>query len=226
MLTLGNALCGVAAILVMGGAGPVGELTLTERYHTAALLLLCGTLLDVLDGAAARRWGGTAMGGPLDCLADGITFGVAPVVAVEAFTRPGASTVEQWVVVGAGLLYAAAALVRLADFVSDLHEQPNFVGLPTTSACVAAVYLGFLEPPPVVLAVGLIALAVMMVSPVAYPTGMAVIVLCLLGWVIGLVGIVGLVDVRLAGVLSILTIVVIVPLSTHVRGRAVAGRAA
>ena len=66
----------------------------------------------------------------------------------------------------------------------------------------------------------------MMVSPVAYPTGMAVIVLCLLGWVIGLVGIVGLVDVRLAGVLSILTIVVIVPLSTHVRGRAVAGRAA
>ncbi len=226
VLTLGNALCGVAAILVVSGAEPFDALTMARRFQAAALLLLCGTLLDVLDGAAARRWGGTPMGGPLDSLADAITFGVAPVVAVEAYARSGASTMEQLLVVGGALVYAAAALVRLADFMSAQQDDHAFVGLPTTSACVAAVYLGFLSPPPALLAVGLVALAVMMVSPVAYPTGMGVLALCLAGWVLGFVGIVGLVDVRLTGLVSILTIVVFVPLTMYVRARSVSESAA
>ena len=45
------------------------------------VVVVAGTFLDVVDGAAARRWGGTPLGPPLDCLADAITFGVAPVVA-------------------------------------------------------------------------------------------------------------------------------------------------
>lgn len=226
LLTLGNALCGAAAILVMGGIEPLAALTLSQRYDAAAMLLLCGTLLDVLDGAAARRWGGTPLGGPLDSLADGITFGIAPVVAVEAYVRPGASQAEQLMVAAGGLVYVAAALLRLADFMAHHRDSPVFVGLPTTSACVAVIYLGFLSPPPAVVAVGLVALAVMMVSPLPYPTGSSVLALSAAGWVAGFAAIVGLVDVRVAAVLSILTIVLVVPLASHLRARPISEGAA
>ena len=62
VLTLGNALCGVAAIIVAGGSELTARFTMLERYQAAAMFLLFGTLFDVLDGAAARRWGGTVLG--------------------------------------------------------------------------------------------------------------------------------------------------------------------
>lgn len=220
VLTLGNAFCGAAAIMVACGTQPFDGLTMSSRYQAAALLFLCGTLLDVLDGAAARRWGGTPLGGPLDCLADGITFGVAPVVVVVAHAGSGGSPAGHLVAALGGLAYVGAALVRLADFVARPSRAHLFVGLPTTSACVAAIYLGFLSPPPALLGAGLLALAVLMVSPLAYPTGSSVLALCLLGWVAGLVAIIGVVDVTVPAVLSILTIVVAVPLGSHLFGHA------
>jgi CDP-diacylglycerol--serine O-phosphatidyltransferase len=225
ILTLGNALCGAAAMLVVSGTGPLPALTADERYQAAVLLLLLGTCLDVLDGAAARRWGGTALGGPLDCLADGITFGVAPVVAVAAYVSSGGFGGEQIALAAGALLYVAAALLRLADFMTAERDTSDFVGLPTTSACVAALCLGYLSPPPVVVAIGLVGLAVMMVSPLAYPTGARVVALLVVGWGVGLVGVVGLVDVRVPAVLSMLTIVVVVPMTSHLHARAVSGSA-
>lgn len=217
VLTLGNALCGVAAILVAGGAVGLTTVTPLQRYQMAAMLLLFGTLLDVLDGAAARRWGGTLLGGPLDSLADAISFGIAPVVAVHAYVSSGPTTAERGVLIVAGLAYVAAALVRLASFMAEQHDDRTFVGLPTTSACIAAVYLGFLSPPPLLAAAGLVVLALLMVSPLAYPTGHRVYALCIAGWVLGFVAIIGLVNIRLAAALSILTIVVVVPLVYRVR---------
>lgn len=216
-LTLGNALCGVAAIVVAGGSDFLARFSMAERYQAAAMFLLFATLFDVLDGAAARRWGGTALGGPLDSLADAISFGIAPVVAVHAYVLSGASTAE-WLVVGAaGLVYVAAALVRLASFMAEQHDDLTFVGLPTTSACVAAVYLGFLSPPPLLVAVGLVVLALLMVSPLAYPSGHRVYALCISGWVLGFVAILGFIDVRLAATLSILMIVAVIPLTYLLR---------
>lgn len=217
VLTLGNALCGAAAILVCGGASPLAQLTALERFQCGAMLLLFATLFDVLDGAAARRWGGTALGGPLDSLADAISFGVAPVVIVVSYLMPGASAAEALAMVVGALMYVAAALVRLASFLADEHDELTFVGLPTTSACVAAVYLGFLSGSPLVVTGGLVLLAVLMVSPVTYPTGHRVFALCVAGWVLGFVAIIGLIEIRLAAALSILTIVVVVPLLCRLR---------
>lgn len=224
VLTLGNALCGVAAVLVVSGLGPIDPSTALERYRLAALLLLAGTLLDVLDGAVARRWGGTALGAPLDCLADAITFGVAPVVAVVALAGPAASPAERIALTAGALAYVVAALIRLADFAANRRDLSDFVGLPTTSACIGALALGFLLPP-VLLALALVGLGVLMVSPLTYPAGRRVVGVLVAGWAMGLVAIVGLVDVRGPAVIAILTIAVVVPVGSRLRARIVASAA-
>jgi phosphatidylserine synthase len=216
ILTLGNALCGMVAMLVVTGVGLFQPLNLTDQYRVAALLLLAGTFLDVVDGAAARRWGGTPLGPPLDCLADAITFGVGPVVAVVAVTVPTASSAEQAVVMAGAMAFAAAALIRLADFAAHHRDDRDFVGLPTTSACMGAIALGFLPLSPSGVAVGLTALGVLMVSPMPYPAGTRVVGVLLGGWIVGASGIIGLVEVRVCAVLTLLLIVV-VPVTTAIR---------
>ena len=74
--TLGNAACGVAAVLMAmryGIGHDVGDLLVAAALAPAALIF------DVLDGRVAR-WRGTAsaLGRELDSLADVISFGVAP----------------------------------------------------------------------------------------------------------------------------------------------------
>ena len=124
VLTLGNALCGVTAMLAVAGLGAFESLTITHRYSTAALLLVFGSFLDVVDGAAARRWGGTPLGAPLDCLADAVSFGVAPAVAVLVVVSPATSTLERTIVTVAALAYTVAALIRLADFTARRRDTP------------------------------------------------------------------------------------------------------
>ena len=114
VLTLGNALCGVAAIFVVVGSSRSSRLTMSGRYQAAAMLLLFGTLFDVLDGAAARRWGGTALGGPLDSLADAITSASRPSWPSWRLRTVGRLDDRVALVVAGGLVYVAAALVRLA----------------------------------------------------------------------------------------------------------------
>ncbi len=211
-LTLGNAMCGVVAMLVAAGLGPAASLSGDGRYRAAALLLVLGTLFDVLDGAVARLRGGTPLGPPLDCLADGISFGVAPVVIVVAAGVPALSAPEWSAITIAALAYVVAALIRLADFATRREQPTGFVGLPTTSACVAAISLGFLHLSPLVLAAGMATLAVMMVSSLAYPTGTQVVALPILGWTLGTIGIVGLVDVRVCSALTLVIVCVLVPL--------------
>lgn len=74
--TLGNAACGVAAVLMAmryGLGHDVSDLLIAAALAPAALIF------DVLDGRVAR-WRGTAsaLGRELDSLADVISFGVAP----------------------------------------------------------------------------------------------------------------------------------------------------
>ena len=78
LLTLGNAICGFAAIHY--AAKPitntaVGWSTLT----VAGALVFLGMFFDAIDGSVARMTRSTSnMGAQLDSLADVITFGVAP----------------------------------------------------------------------------------------------------------------------------------------------------
>ena len=108
LLTLGNLLCGFAAVhfcmraLADGNEvirriveptifSHIQERVLPSFLSIAALFIFLGLLLDALDGSVAR-WAKRAsdFGGQLDSLADVVTFGIAPAVLVVAVlqTRP------------------------------------------------------------------------------------------------------------------------------------------
>ncbi|HEU4331121.1 MAG TPA: CDP-alcohol phosphatidyltransferase family protein [Lapillicoccus sp.] len=216
-VTIGNALCGLAAIAAATGLGAFATLTPTDRYRVTVLFVIIGTVLDMLDGMAARRWGSTPLGPFLDGLADAVTFGVAPVVAVLALPiEPGAGG---WVILAAGAAaYAAAALVRLADYLAHRQRDVGFRGVPTTSASIAALALGVLFSAPVALGAGLAALAALMVSPLPYPSGTRLAAVIVPGWVIGLCALFGVFDQRVCAVLVLVIICVVVPLGTRARG--------
>jgi CDP-diacylglycerol---serine O-phosphatidyltransferase len=74
--TLGNAACGVGAILLAMLFMASGELT---HFLAAAALAPAAFVLDVLDGRIARaRHQHSALGRELDSLSDVISFGMAP----------------------------------------------------------------------------------------------------------------------------------------------------
>ncbi len=86
--TLGNAACGVAAVLMAMrslGSRDAAELLVAAAFAPAALVF------DVLDGRIARsRQTASALGRELDSLADVISFGVAPAALAFACGMTGA----------------------------------------------------------------------------------------------------------------------------------------
>jgi CDP-diacylglycerol--serine O-phosphatidyltransferase len=86
--TLGNAACGVAAVLMAMrylGSKDAGDLLVAAAFAPAALVF------DVLDGRIARwRRTASALGRELDSLADVISFGVAPAALAFACGITGA----------------------------------------------------------------------------------------------------------------------------------------
>ncbi|MDB5856395.1 MAG: pssA [Ramlibacter sp.] len=74
--TLGNAACGVGAILLAMLFMASGH---REHFLAAAVLAPAAFILDVLDGRIARaRHTNSALGRELDSLSDVISFGMAP----------------------------------------------------------------------------------------------------------------------------------------------------
>ncbi|MEP7138986.1 MAG: CDP-diacylglycerol--serine O-phosphatidyltransferase [Caldimonas sp.] len=87
VFTLGNAACGVAAVLMAMRYGLDRDVS---DLLVAAALLPAAFVFDVLDGRVAR-WQGTAsaLGRELDSLADVISFGVAPAALAFACGMTG-----------------------------------------------------------------------------------------------------------------------------------------
>lgn len=72
LLSLANLGCGALSIYFSSQG----------QYAASLLLLLVGAGFDGLDGAAARRWGGTRFGVYSDDIADAVNYGLAPGLAV------------------------------------------------------------------------------------------------------------------------------------------------
>lgn len=131
LLTLGNAMCGFAAIAVAGrGPDAPGALLL------AACLIYFAMVFDVFDGLAARlmNQSGT-FGAQLDSLCDVISFGVAPALLMVQFAlRYDHPPYLLWPVAG---LYVVCAVLRLARFnvaAVGSERSKNFYGLPSPAA--------------------------------------------------------------------------------------------
>lgn len=140
LLTAGNMLCGVLAILC----------ALTSRPDLAVYLIFLGAIFDFLDGFVARKLKVDGeMGKQLDSLADMVTFGVAPGVVMfgfitfsieltwgEVLFRDWARELFRfesflyWLPI-TSLFIPFFSLFRLAKFNLDTRQSESFIGLPT-----------------------------------------------------------------------------------------------
>ena len=157
VITFGNLLCGVAAIM----------LVMDEHFLLAPAVIFLAGVLDVLDGILARKLRGSdPFGEALDSLADIISFGIAPALIVyRGFLHHW--PVVGWLVAGG---YAVCGAWRLARFASS-EKGPFFQGLPITMAGMSAAaflfYPQFWSPSAV--AVMTLTLAILMVSHFRFP---------------------------------------------------------
>lgn len=156
MATLGNAVCGFAAIYVAHldpdnvGTDPVAVTLANHRFVAACYLVLASMIFDALDGRLAR-WARhtTDFGGQLDSLADVISFGAAPamialaVIKTEFRAMPDGLLFISRLIWAIGALYLCCAAMRLARFnVSNEHGEQHhfsFLGLPSPGAAAAVV---------------------------------------------------------------------------------------
>ncbi len=154
LITCGNLASGFLAVL----------LAVQGRFVQAAALVLVAAGLDLLDGAVARA-GETdsEFGGNLDSLADLVSFGVAPAVALylaSLHTLPVTG-------VAACLLYVVCGALRLARF--PLVKSPDhFIGLPIPPAGVMLAGLAVLDLPQAFGLVSVLLLSALMVSEIPF----------------------------------------------------------
>ncbi len=154
MLTLGNALCGFAALVQLLKAfeaissGP--DQAVIDNLTLTCLWIGGGMVCDALDGKVARMTDSASeFGAQLDSLCDAITFGVVPAVLLRVtgeyfFVSLAIDTKLIWSVSG---LYVVCAIMRLARFnveTDDDDAHNVFKGLPSPAAAssIAAMVLG------------------------------------------------------------------------------------
>jgi len=133
VLTLGNGVCGLAAIAIAVSTESLAW-DLETKLFAAGLLIFGGMLFDALDGSAARLTGmASRFGAELDSLCDAVTFGVAPAVIVWRIS----DAIPQRLTWAIGVLFALCVLIRLARFNVETPEDDDhegFEGLPSPAA--------------------------------------------------------------------------------------------
>jgi CDP-diacylglycerol--serine O-phosphatidyltransferase len=192
MLTLGNALCGFAAIACASKITPANpiESENARYFFYSGWLILAAMLFDVLDGLAARlSRTASDFGGQLDSLCDAISFGAAPAFLLLRLGQDWqAPTVRNAIAVIAAL-YMVCTILRLARFNVENSPDPaahrRFKGLPSPAAagCIATLAMLRGQTPEILLNVepalhafvqywapiGALVAALLMVSRVPYP---------------------------------------------------------
>lgn len=156
LITSGNLVAGFLALILSAQA----------EYGWAAGMVLVATGLDAADGAAARRGGDQAsFGSQLDSLADLVSFGVAPALALYL----GVLHSVPFAGIAACLAFVVAGAWRLARF--PLVRRPGcFLGLPIPPAGAVAVLVAALTVPPSFALTITVGLALLMASTLPFPT--------------------------------------------------------
>jgi len=151
LLTLGNAICGFAAIHY--AAKPIADTAFGWSTLTVAgALVFLGMFFDAIDGSVARLTHSTSdIGAQLDSLADVITFGVAPAFMTLRLISHYYGPAGEVSILGPAdsaygkLLWAIAAFymcctaLRLARFNAEVRSAKEddhlyFKGLPSPGA--------------------------------------------------------------------------------------------
>jgi CDP-diacylglycerol--serine O-phosphatidyltransferase len=146
LLTLGNGVCGFAAIAFVSKVGPVPSENDNFYFGLSACLILAAMVFDALDGYAARlSKTASDFGGQLDSLCDAVSFGAAPAFLLLRLCQDWASKPPvRPAVASIAALYMVCALLRLARFnvenTPDAGSHKRFKGLPSPAAagCLAS----------------------------------------------------------------------------------------
>jgi CDP-diacylglycerol--serine O-phosphatidyltransferase len=150
LLTLGNGVCGFAAIIAASRLGNIDPAAPSHSdNHYLALsgwLILAAMLFDALDGYVARlSRSASKFGGELDSLCDAISFGVAPAfLLLRLGNNWAARPLLGKALIGIAVLYMVCTLLRLARFnienTPDPASHKRFRGLPSPGAagCLAS----------------------------------------------------------------------------------------
>jgi CDP-diacylglycerol--serine O-phosphatidyltransferase len=113
------------------------------RPGYAAILIVCASLFDFLDGFSARLLKAySETGKQLDSLADVISFGVAPGVLAYVLMKrsmPGLmipmadihASIQSWLLLLSPFLIPVFSALRLAKFNLDPRQTVSFLGMPT-----------------------------------------------------------------------------------------------
>ena len=179
IVTMISVLCGFSSVVMSlnaAGENPQGY------FLWAAVLLVLAGIFDGLDGRIARATNtATEFGVQLDSLADVLSFGMAPAILAYRYGFFELGMVDhQLRAVGwaASFFFIACGALRLARFNVQLGAVDSrfFVGMPIPAgaACVASVILAWPAPPKstmaaYLLAIGLFAVGLLMVSTVRFP---------------------------------------------------------
>jgi CDP-diacylglycerol--serine O-phosphatidyltransferase len=190
LLTLGNAVCGLAAIACASKIHPANPISddNARYFFYSGWLILAAMLFDALDGYVARlSKSASEFGGQLDSLCDAISFGAAPAFLLLRLGQDWEAHAVRNAVPVIAALYMVCALMRLARFNVENSPDPaahrRFKGLPSPAAagCMASLaMLRGMDPyslleralQPYVMywaPIGAIVVALLMVSRVPYP---------------------------------------------------------
>jgi len=131
-LTSGNLLCGCLGLIGVFGNYPV----------ETAYFIWAACVFDFFDGFAARMLNvSSSIGKELDSLADMVSFGVLPSMAMYHWIDSTSSA--GWLPYVA-LLIAVFSALRLAKFNVDTRQTDSFIGVPTPANALFLTSLVFL----------------------------------------------------------------------------------
>jgi CDP-diacylglycerol--serine O-phosphatidyltransferase len=175
---------GALAVLVCLFPSTLATAEGLDAVTLASGLIVLALVADGLDGAVARRWGGSPLGLKLDSASDLVSFGMAPgVLLATAYWDHGSDLggfpLRNAMCVAVALLFAAAGLKRLMEFTRTGHRLHRFRGLATPAAALTCVVMVHVLPggsniltgyPDPFLQLGLLGVtALLMVAPLEYP---------------------------------------------------------
>jgi len=144
LLTIGNSLCGFAAILFTLQAYDRPPEWTPQVLALSAWIVLGAMLFDMLDGFTARLFNAASMHGvQMDSLADMVTFGLAPsvIVAVMVHRIRELRSMQYYLMWGLCAVYLGCAALRLATYnvhaILEKKSSEKFTGLPSPGAAAA-----------------------------------------------------------------------------------------
>jgi CDP-diacylglycerol--serine O-phosphatidyltransferase len=144
LLTIGNAVCGFAA-LACGGKIDLNQPATEYYFAYGGWLIIAAMLFDAFDGYVARLARTVSkFGAELDSLCDVVSFGVAPAFLLLKMGPPWERPLWHQMLACIAALYMVCAILRLARFnvesVVDPSGGKRFRGLPSPGAagCLAS----------------------------------------------------------------------------------------